>query len=377
MIKKTLTIILITSVLSIHAQERCGTEIITKHRMEKYPEYKIARQKVNIQTENWITSHSNDQSKTIITIPVVVHVVWNTTAENILDARILEQIEILNNDYRRTNVDVVNTPGVWQGISADCEIEFCLATTDPSGNSTNGITRTSTTQPSFGMTGDPVMSTSSGGANPWNQDDYLNIWVCNLGNNLLGYASQPSSWSNPNDGVVINYKHFGLSGNIGAPYNKGRTATHEIGHWLNLDHIWGPDWGPNSGCNGDDNVADTPNQEDWNYNCPGFPHNANACGTTNGDMFMNYMDYTNDACMNLFTQGQKTRMIAAINQYRPNMLNHNLCSGATNLLEIDFTKKYLVKIIDILGRETNKQNTNTPFFYIYDDGSVEKKIIVE
>ena len=123
--------------------------------------------------------------------------------------------------------------------------------------------------------------------------------------------------------VVIGYKYFfGSIGTVQPPYNKGRTTTHEIGHWLNLDHVWGDTWGSN-GCNADDNIADTPNQEEENYNCPGFPHNAAACNTSYGDMFMNYMDYTNDACMNLFTEGQKARMIAAINQYRPNMLHHN------------------------------------------------------
>ena len=116
---------------------------------------------------------------------------------------------------------------------------------------------------------------------------------------------------------------FGTLGTVQAPYNKGRTSTHEVGHWLNLDHIWG------SGGNcGNDNVNDTPIQEEENYNCPAFPHNANSCGTSNsnGDMFMNYMDYTNDGCMNLFTLGQKARMIAAINQYRTNLLNNNLCN---------------------------------------------------
>ena len=373
MIRKILTLLLVTSAPFIHAQERCGTEANTLKLMEKYPDYAKEREKVNTEAENWIASHPNYQTKTIITIPVVVHVVWKTSAQNIPDTQIQSQIETLNNDYRRNNIDQINTPGVWGGIAADCEIEFCLATIDPYGNPTTGITRTETSTSQFSISGPSVEDASSGGIEPWDIDNYLNIWVCNLGGGLLGYASQPSNWLSSNDGVVIGYTNFGNSGNSNAPYHKGRTATHEIGHWLNLDHIWG-----NNNC-GNDNVSDTPKQEEDNYGCPGFPHNPNSCSTTNsnGDMFMNYMDYTNDQCMNLFTNGQKARMLAAINQYRANMLNHNLCSGSTSILENNVQKKTLIKIMDILGRETNQLNTNTPLFYIYDDGSVEKKIIIE
>ncbi len=303
--------------------EKCGTSIITQNLEKKYPEYKKQRSKVNEQTEYWISKNSNKQNS-IITIPVVVHVVWNTNQENISDAQIFSQIDILNQDYRRTNIDAINTPAVWNSIAADTEIEFCLANTDPNGNFTNGITRTQTSQTSFSIQNDGMKSSSSGGIDPWPQDDYLNIWVCDLSGGILGYATPPSGFNNPNDGVVVGYRYFGNTGVVQAPYNKGRTTTHEVGHWLNLDHVWG-----SFGNCGNDNVNDTPIQEEANYSCPSFPHNTNSCNTTNsnGDMFMNYMDYTNDACMNMFTNGQKNRMISAINQYRPNLLNHNLCSN--------------------------------------------------
>ena len=129
--KNLLTLLLVSLTLLSNAQNRCGTEAHTRSMIEKSTEYAIAKAKVNDQTERWIKDHPNNSKKTIITIPIVVHVVWNTTAENILDAQIFSQIEVLNNDFRRTNVDVINTPTVWQGIAADCEIEFCLATTDP------------------------------------------------------------------------------------------------------------------------------------------------------------------------------------------------------------------------------------------------------
>ena len=307
------------------SQEKCGTHAYTLGLMEKYPSYKVERQKVNVQTERWLKNNLNHSPKTIITIPVVVHVVWNTNTENISDAQIFSQIDILNNDFRRTNTDASNTPSTWQNIAADCEIDFCLATIDPNGAPTTGITRTQTSQTSFSIGNDAVKSTSSGGVDPWDQDDYLNIWVCDLSGGILGYATPPSQWNNPDDGVVIGYKYFGDIGTVQSPYHKGRTATHEVGHWLNLDHIWG-----DSNC-GNDQCNDTPTQQSANYSCPNYPSTSNCSGNgNNGDMYMNYMDYTNDACMNLFTNDQKSRMISAINQYRSNLLNHNLCSGSTN-----------------------------------------------
>ena len=118
-------------------------------------------------------------SSTIITIPVVVHVVYYNSTENISTAQVQSQIDILNEDFRRLNADAANTPFAFQSVAADCEIEFCLATTDPNGNSTTGITRTSTSQPSF-STNDGVKYSSSGGIDAWNTSEYLNIWVCDI-----------------------------------------------------------------------------------------------------------------------------------------------------------------------------------------------------
>ena len=322
--KRLLIITFILLTFQCFSQERCSTNDHIDILNSKYPQFLEARKNVNTQTKNWVQNNLNSKSSTIITIPVVVHVVWNTNQENITDQQVFSQIDVLNADFRRTNIDAIMTPNVWSNIAADTEIEFCLATTDPNGAFTSGITRTQTSQTSFSIQTDNMKSSSSGGIDPWDQDDYLNIWVCDLSGGILGYATPPSTFNNPDDGVVIGYRYFGTLGTVQAPYNKGRTATHEVGHWLNLDHVWG-----NGGNCGSDNVNDTPTQEEENYSCPAFPHNANSCGTSNsaGDMFMNYMDYTNDACMNLFTIGQKTRMTAAINQYRPNLLNHNLCSN--------------------------------------------------
>lgn len=325
--KKILTLVCAAFLtISFYAQQRCETDAYVLDLMEKYPKYKTAREKVNMQTAEWINNSLASRPKTIITIPVVVHVVWNTNAENISDAQILSQIDVLNNDFRRTNTDASNTPSIWQNIAADCEIDFCLANVDPNGASTTGITRTQTSQTTFTINADAMKSSSTGGIDPWNQDDYLNIWVCDLTSGLLGYATLPSSFNNPQDGVVIGYRYFGNIGQVQSPFDKGRTATHEVGHWLNLEHIWG--------CNNGDNCNDTPVSQQSNGGCPNFPSLSNCNGNNNspnGDMYMNYMDYTDDDCMNLFTNDQKNRMISAINQYRSNLLSHNLCSGSTNM----------------------------------------------
>ncbi len=242
---------------------------------------------------------ANDRA--VITIPVVFHVVYFNSTQNLSDAKLMSQLDVLNADFRRTNADAGNTPGVFQGIAADCEINFCLAKQDPSGNATSGIQRRSTTVNGF-STNDNVKFNSSGGLDIWDRNKYLNIWVCNLSGGLLGYAQFPGGPAST-DGVVCDYAYFGT---IGAtpPFDKGRTATHEVGHWLNCYHIWGDD---GTSCNGTDNVSDTPNQADEHYGCPSFPQVSCSNGP-NGDMFMNYMDYTDDACMNVFTTGQKTRM---------------------------------------------------------------------
>ena len=320
-IKYSALIISILINLNLLSQQRCGTTEYQSFLESKFPEYKEARKLVESETAHWI-QHNKSKSSNIITIPVVVHVVWNTNAENISDAQVFSQIDVLNADFRRNNNDANNTPSYFQNVAADTEIEFCLANIAPNGSSTTGITRTQTSLTSFSISSDNMKSTSSGGIDPWPQDDYLNIWVCDLGGGLLGYATPPSNWPNPNDGVVIGYRYFGTTGVVQAPYNKGRTATHEVGHWLNLDHVWG-----DSNC-GNDNCGDTPTQQSANYGCPNGISSSNCNGNGNyGDMYMNYMDYTNDACMNLFTQDQKNRMIAAINQYRSNLLSHNLCNG--------------------------------------------------
>ncbi|HEY9695670.1 MAG TPA: zinc metalloprotease [Trichocoleus sp.] len=259
----------------------------------------------------------------ITTIPVVVHVVYNSSnpEQNISDEQIKSQIDVLNRDFRLRNSDIDSVPAPFRPKAADARVEFVLASQDPSGNATNGITRTATTVTAF-ESDDRVKSAATGGADAWASDRYLNLWVCAL-NGLLGYAQFPGGPA-ATDGVVINYQAFGTVGTATAPYNLGRTATHEIGHWLNLRHIWGDD---GNGCNGSDFVRDTPNQAGPNYGKPNFPR-VTCNNAPNGDMFMNYMDYTDDAAMIMFTAGQVRRMQAALDTARASI-------GTTRLVSRD------------------------------------------
>ncbi|GAA4411433.1 zinc metalloprotease [Nibrella viscosa] len=228
-----------------------------------------------------------------ITIPVYVHVVSNVNKpeEDISDAQIQSQIAVLNADFQKLNSDASQTPAEFASRVANFNIQFVLART----------IRKSSTKTQWG-TNDAVKSTKRGGSDPINPETSLNIWVCNIGGGILGYAQFPGG-SLATDGVVVGPQYFGssaVSNNfyLEAPYDKGRTATHEIGHWLNLRHIWG-----DGGCGVDDFVADTPLAGGPNYRCPGYP----TVGCGNNMMTMNYMDYTYDACMYMFTEGQKTR----------------------------------------------------------------------
>jgi len=250
----------------------------------------------------------------IITIPTVVHVIYSNSNENISDAQIQSQIDVLNLDFRLLNADATNT---WSQ-DADSEIEFCLASVDPNGNSTTGITRKSSNTSDWG-TNDAMKFASSGGVDAWPTGDYLNIWICNIGGGILGYAQFPGGASST-DGVVVGPNYFGTTGFLSAPFNLGRTTTHEVGHWLNLRHIWG-----DGNCNADDFVADTPTSDAPNYGCA---TGHVSCGST--DMVQNYMDYSDDACMHLFTEGQKTRMRALFDTggFRASLLNSGGCGTA-------------------------------------------------
>ncbi len=279
----------------------CGTMQRHQELLAQNPGMAAQIAAIEAHTQQMIGGGTHHGGPPVIIIPVVVHVVYNTPSQNIPTAQIQSQIDVLNEDFRRLNADAVNTPQMFLSVAADTQLEFCLATEDPQGNPHTGITRTPTNVPTFSAN-DRVKSLYTGGQDPWPSTDYLNIWVCNLGGGVLGYSQFPGGPAST-DGIVVDYQHFGRGPSPGIlvpPFDLGRTATHEVGHWLNLSHIWGA-----GGCTTDDLVLDTPMASGPNVGC-GMGHAS--CGTV--DMVQNYMDYTNDACKNLFTQGQKDRMRA-------------------------------------------------------------------
>ena len=254
---------------------------------------------------------------TVARITAVVHVLHRTAAENITDEQVRSQIDVLNADFRARNADIGKAPAPFAGKLGDALVEFALATVDPEGRKTNGITRTRTRLDAFDgeiATLDEQIKIESGAA-AWPANRYLNLWVCTLGSGLLGYAQFPGGPA-ARDGVVILNTAFGTTGIVEQPFHLGRTATHEVAHWLNLLHIWGDD---DLGCRGSDSVADTPNQAGSNGGCPQFPQVSCKNGP-HGDMFMNFMDYTDDACMFLFSRGQVLRMHAALSGPRASLL---------------------------------------------------------
>jgi hypothetical protein len=298
-------------------RRRCATMDVHRRLLSEVEGYASARDRIENLTQEFQQGTREITRAGVCRIPVVVHVVWNTATQNISEAQIQSQIDVLNRDFRQLNPDVSQVPAVWQSIVGDAECEFSLADRDPNGNPTNGITRRQTSVTSF-SDDDKVKSSATGGADPWPSNRYLNMWVCQLSGGLLGYAQFPGGPA-ATDGVVITHTGFGTTGTAAPPFHLGRTATHEVGHWLNLYHIWGDD---GTGCTGSDQVADTPNQAGFNVGCPSFPK-VSCNNGPNGDMFMNYMDYVDDNCMVMFSAGQVVRMQAALEGPRS-----SICAGA-------------------------------------------------
>jgi hypothetical protein len=386
-----LSVFFLTNMLA--QTEKCATMHVLEKRMQSDPATQLRMEQTEIEAQKWIATNKNIlkhknqvKSDALVTIPVVVHVLYNNQAENISFEQIQSQIEVLNEDFRLLNSDSLDDTHPFWGYTADAEIEFCLASIDPNGNPTNGVTRTFTNI--TGFTGDGSEKfTAQGGKDNWDPTKYLNIWVCDLGaSGILGYAAFPSDLAlyPDEDGVVIHYQAFGYIGTAGTgdfPDNDlGRTGTHEVGHWLNLRHIWGDDF-----C-GDDFVPDTQVAENANYGCPSFPHNPfNSCGSdSDGEMYMNYMDYVDDYCMVMFTFDQATRMLSTLFGEREGLLTSPGCGTISVnefLSETEYTiypnpsngyvvlntsnngsQNVTISLLDLLGNEIQTiENNSFPF----------------
>jgi hypothetical protein len=297
-------------------RRKCGAMEVHYHLLEQTPGYRQVLGRLEAETQSRMRSAAAFKIDKTIAIPVIVHVVHRLAKEKISAAQVKSQIDVLNRDFNASNPDVANVPSVWHGSVGNARIKFAVATKTPDGKKTSGIIYKKTAKSSFTQN-DSVKYSKLGGSDAWPTDRYLNIWVCSLGSGLLGYAQFPGGPPDT-DGVVILNTAFGTSGTAAAPFNLGRTATHEIGHWLNLRHIWGD----TEDCSGTDFVGDTPNQQFPNRGTPTFP--VITCNNgANGDMFMNYMDYVDDVAMFMFTQGQVTRMHAAIEALRPLLMEQS------------------------------------------------------
>lgn len=283
--------------LSMAQQNNCRTFEYQQERIKNDPSLIAKRQAVEDIIQQQSSSSSNSATSrvtggSVIRIPVVVHILYHYAPENYSDERVRAQISTLNRDFRKQNADTTKIPSYFRALAADCEIEFELATVDPKGRATNGIvhkyTPITTWEPN-----DQMKYSSQMGDDAWDPNSYLNIWVCSL-NRILGYSTFPGDDADK-DGIVMAFRAFG-GGN--------RTLVHEAGHWLGLKHLWGDE-----NC-GDDGVDDTPKQKSFTNGCPTGVR-LSSCGSgngPNGDMYMNYMDFTSDECIVMFTQGQKQRM---------------------------------------------------------------------
>ena len=346
------------------SQLRCGTMERWQMEVKNNPELRENRSLIEEKIKQWRKSTTSNA----YTIPVVFHIIYENESENVSAAQIQSQLNVLNQDFNRTNPDANQTPLAFQNLAADCNINFCLAQRTPNNDTSQGITYTQSDISSFSLYDNRIFHDSLGGKTIWDPSKYLNIYVCDL-TNALGFASFPGS-NQSRDAVVINYSNFGTI-DVQPPFNKGRTATHELGHWLNLLHIWG------DGSCGNDLVEDTPIQEIENYGCPSHP--SPTC-SNNGDMFQNFMDYSNDACMNLFTNGQKDRMHATLNTQRANISNTIACSlpyedvGINENVSPANNQQYCgteVQLTTSLYNYSNSIIYQSDIFFQIDDGAIQ------
>lgn len=320
--KVILVAALALTALSATAQKSrnmCGTMSVLEHHIQADPQWQNEWEQydnfMKSEEENPTPMHRADE---VIYIPVVFHIVHNGdpigSGENISDAQVISQIDALNRDFALLNADAATIPDIYKPIAANTNIQFCLAQFDPNGAPTTGIIRHSLSAASWD---EPEIESTLKPSTIWNRNNYLNIWSVRMGGGLisdgvLAYAQFPFWGSANTDGVLARFNTIGTTGSLLGDYDLGRTIVHEVGHWLGLRHIWGDDDGA---CTGSDNVNDTPNQADLYFGCPTWPQSS--CGDE--DMYMNYMDYTDDDCRTMFTVGQSTRMRNVLNNSRSNI----------------------------------------------------------
>ncbi|KQS27159.1 hypothetical protein ASG33_19975 [Dyadobacter sp. Leaf189] len=267
-----------------------------------------------------IQSGKSMRTTSEVTIPVVFHVVLSRQSQ-VTDAQIQAQLDTINKDYAGLNAGASRIPAHFRSLFGQSGIKFCLAQRTPDNLPANGIVRYTTNRSTFDYTTNLVKHAESGGADAWDTDKYLNIWICDLSNSTLGYATFPDDGVKDEQGVVVDYGS--LPGGVTTGYNQGKTLTHELGHYFNLYHIWGDD---NDSCSGSDEVADTPNQSGSTNTCRSGIVTDQCTPSAPGIMYQNYMDYTPDACLLMFTNQQVVRMESAFETYRALLAESNGCT---------------------------------------------------
>lgn len=305
-----------------HAQrpDRCGSMDVLQQKFREHPALKARFEAREKQLKQMVAERIQAgtmgafRDQALLTVPVVFHIVMSNPSQ-VTDAQIQAQMDTLNKDYAGINGDTVRIPSWFKSLFGVANIQFALAKQGPNGEPTTGIERYTTGHGDFSVFTNDVKHVSTGGANAWNTNNYLNVWICSISAGYLGLGTFPNDGDSANQGVMIDYRS--IPGGSYTNYNGGKTLTHEAGHYFNLYHTWGDD---NGACSGTDYVDDTPNQADYTSGCPGMAEKLDACSQVSpGVLYQDYMDYSYDNCLVMFTKQQAARMQAAVTLYRSSL----------------------------------------------------------
>jgi len=357
--------------------EKCGTMKYMREMWQKHPEKYQQHLEMREKIAQAISKGQNFTPQQTYTIPVVVHILYSqqdSAQEYVTDQEVFDLINDMNRDFLKQNADTAIVPAVWKPLIAKMDIQFCLAQQDPNGSPTNGIERRKTTITDFSFNTNAIKSTAAGGLDPWDPYSYFNIWVCDIGNFALGYAEFPPI-SNTY-GIVLDYRTVRK---LYPQYNKNRTATHEVGHCLGLYHIWGDDWGACSGSDLPASCDDTPNQANATYGCPAFPKTDACSPNPPGIMFYNYMDYSDDACLVMFTPCQKQVAMQTIQQYLQTLVNSNKCSPVTSPPVANFSysgtgRGNVISCVSCPVKFNNLSTGGTSYYWNFGDGTTSNQV---